>query len=62
MTYKNNPQATLDRFTAGIPLRRLGTPEDIGEVAGFLCSASNRYLTGQDIVVDGGFSAGGFHD
>jgi 3-oxoacyl-[acyl-carrier protein] reductase len=62
MTYKNNPQATLDRYTGGIPLRRLGTPEDIGEVACFLCSTNNRYLTGQDIVVDGGFSAGGFHD
>lgn len=62
MTYKNNPQATIDRFTAGIPLRRLGTPEDIGEVAGFLCSPNNRYLTGQDIVVDGGFSVGGFQD
>lgn len=62
MTYKNNTQAMIDRFTAGIPLRRLGTPEDISEVACFLCSPRNRYLTGQDIVVDGGFSAGGFQD
>lgn len=62
MTYANNTQTTLDRFIGGIPLRRLGTPEDIAEVAAFLCSPQNRYLTGQDIVVDGGFSAGGFQD
>lgn len=62
MTYANNSPATIARFNAGIPLRRLGTPEDIAEVAAFLCSPRNRYLTGQDIVVDGGFSAGGFQD
>ena len=62
MTYANNPQNTIDRFTSGIPLRRLGTPEDIAEVASFLCSDRNRYITGQDIVVDGGFSVGGFQD
>lgn len=62
MTYQNNNQTTIDRFISGIPLRRLGTPQDIAEVAAFLCSAKNRYLTGQDIVVDGGFSVGGFQD
>jgi len=60
MTYKNNSAETIARFIAGIPLGRLGTPEDIAEVASFLCSSNNRYLTGQDLVVDGGFSIGGF--
>lgn len=60
MTYKNNSPATIAHLTADIPLGRLGTPEDIAEIAAFLCSTRNRYLTGQDIVVDGGFSAGGF--
>ena len=62
MTYANNDEKTIARFVSAIPLRRLGTPEDIAEVASFLCSPRNRYLTGQDIVVDGGFSVGGFQD
>ncbi len=60
MTYANNSPETMESFISGIPLRRLGTPDDIAEVASFLCSSKNCYLTGQDIVVDGGFSAGGF--
>lgn len=60
MTTQNNSPETIARFVAGIPLGRLGNPEDIAEVAAFLCSPKNRYLTGQDVVVDGGFSAGGF--
>ena len=60
MTYKNNSSETIAKFVSGIPLGRLGEPEDIAEVAAFLCSSKNRYLTGQDLVVDGGFSVGGF--
>jgi NAD(P)-dependent dehydrogenase (short-subunit alcohol dehydrogenase family) len=36
------------------PLRRMGEPEDISGVAVFLASAAARYITGQQIVVDGG--------
>ncbi|PRR81144.1 3-oxoacyl-[acyl-carrier-protein] reductase [Clostridium vincentii] len=38
----------------GIPLRRLGTPEDVAEVVAFLSSDSSNYITGQVINVDGG--------
>ena len=38
-----------------IPLGRLATPEDISNVVMFLCSDINTYISGQDIVVDGGF-------
>jgi 3-oxoacyl-[acyl-carrier protein] reductase len=60
MTHKNNSSENISKFVGGIPLGRLGQPEDIAEVASFLCSQKNRYLTGQDLVVDGGFSIGGF--
>jgi len=60
LTIKNNSTATLDRLISGIPIGRMGEPSDIAEVATFLCSTSNRYINGQDIVVDGGYSAGGF--
>jgi 3-oxoacyl-[acyl-carrier protein] reductase len=37
-----------------IPLKRLGTPEDVAEVVLFLCSEASSYVTGQVIPVDGG--------
>lgn len=42
------------RFKEQINLRRLGTPEEVGEVIAFLCSRGSRYVTGQVIAVDGG--------
>jgi 3-oxoacyl-[acyl-carrier protein] reductase len=40
-----------------LPLGRLGTPEDIAGVVSFLCSDDARYVTGQVIRVDGGYTA-----
>jgi NAD(P)-dependent dehydrogenase (short-subunit alcohol dehydrogenase family) len=37
-----------------IPLKRIGTPEDVAYAALFLCSEESSYITGQDILVDGG--------
>ena len=44
----------LAGMTASIPLRRLGTVDDIGYAALFLASDEAGYITGQTIVVDGG--------
>jgi len=41
-----------------IPMRRIGTPEDIARVAVFLASADSSYVTGQVLTVDGGLSLG----
>ena len=43
---------------AAVPMRRLGTPEEIAEAVVWLCSDRASYVTGQGIVVDGGFTAG----
>jgi 3-oxoacyl-[acyl-carrier protein] reductase len=59
LTRTNNDAATIDRLRSAVPMRRLGTPEDVAEVVYFLGSANNRYITGQDVVVDGGFSIDG---
>jgi len=42
------------RWKAAAPLGRLGTPEDIGDACVFLCSDLARWITGIDLVVDGG--------
>jgi NAD(P)-dependent dehydrogenase (short-subunit alcohol dehydrogenase family) len=59
LTRANNDAATIARLSSAVPLRRLGAPEDVAEVVYFLGSADNRYITGQDVVVDGGFSIDG---
>ena len=38
------------------PLGRLGQPEDLAKVVGFLASDSAAWITGQVIVTDGGYS------
>ena len=44
----------LETMAASIPLKRIGTVEDIGHAAAFLASREAAYITGQTIVVDGG--------
>ena len=44
------------RREAMVPLRRIAGPEDMADVALFLASPRSSYVTGQDIVVDGGLS------
>jgi 3-oxoacyl-[acyl-carrier protein] reductase len=38
-------------------LGRVGQPEEIGRVAAFLCSGANTFVTGTDVLVDGGFTS-----
>jgi 2-deoxy-D-gluconate 3-dehydrogenase len=47
-------KASTEAFLAKIPLHRLGDPDEIGKVALFLASDLASYLTGSQIVVDGG--------
>lgn len=56
----NQPQGAdqakaIEAFMAQIPMRRMGEPDDIGKVALFLSSEMSSYMTGSQIVVDGGF-------
>lgn len=49
-------QAELDLLASKIPAGRLALPEEIAEVVSFLASEKNTYLTGQNVIVDGGFT------
>ena len=43
-----------------IPAGRFGTPEEFGEACAYLCSAQAAYVTGQNLLVDGGLYPGTF--
>jgi len=45
-----------EAVTRAIPLRRLGTPEDVADVVAFFVSDDARYLTGQVLSIDGGLT------
>ncbi|GAB1389322.1 MAG: 3-oxoacyl-ACP reductase [Rubrivivax sp.] len=45
---------------ASVPAGRLGTPDEFGAICAFLCSAHASYLTGQNILLDGGAFPGTF--
>ena len=43
-----------DAYTSGVPMKRMGEPEDIGEAVAFLASDAAKFITGQRISVNGG--------
>jgi len=55
--HQPDPGAALAALTAAIPLRRQAAPEDITGMVLFLTSPLSAYVTGQALVVDGGYTA-----
>ncbi|MBV8298746.1 MAG: glucose 1-dehydrogenase [Candidatus Eremiobacteraeota bacterium] len=49
------PAAAREHYLASIALGRAGTPQDVAPVVTFLASDAARYVTGQTLVVDGGY-------
>jgi NAD(P)-dependent dehydrogenase (short-subunit alcohol dehydrogenase family) len=52
----NNPEANA-QFLAGLPVGRWGKVEEIGSLACYLCSEHAGFITGTDILIDGGWTA-----
>lgn len=48
-----NPESVVDGIASAIPMKRLGTIEELGELAAFLASNEASYITAQGIVIDG---------
>lgn len=52
-------QAAINR-AASVPAKRLGNPDEFGAACAFLCSSHAGYITGQNILMDGGIFPGAF--
>lgn len=53
-SHPEDPYRVIREIAAGIPMKKLGTPEQIGAAALFLASRDSAYITGINLVVDGG--------
>ena len=49
-----NPERAIQAIADAVPLKRLAHPEEVGELAAFLASDESSYITGTQIVIDGG--------
>ena len=52
----NNPEVYA-QFVANLPVGRWGKVEEIGALACYLCSEAAAFITGTDILIDGGWTA-----
>ena len=52
-TDANNPDSVVKGISDGIPMGRLGTIEELGNLAAFLASDASSYITGSEFVIDG---------
>ncbi|MCY1142344.1 SDR family oxidoreductase [Actinoplanes sp. Pm04-4] len=48
--------ADTDGYVADVPLGRIGTPQDIADVVAFVASDASRFVTGERITVNGGYT------
>ncbi|MGM0604556.1 MAG: glucose 1-dehydrogenase [Halobacteriota archaeon] len=55
-TKETSPE-TIEQTEAATPMGRLGAPEEIGDAAVWLCSDDASFVTGESLVVDGGFTS-----
>lgn len=56
---RNAPIDPRERAAVSVPLPRVGEAQDIANGVLFLCTDAGNYITGQELVIDGGMTAGG---
>lgn len=54
--FNHQPERFVEQYEHKVPLKRLGTPDDISPSVGFLLSDGAQYITGHNLVVDGGWT------
>jgi NAD(P)-dependent dehydrogenase (short-subunit alcohol dehydrogenase family) len=55
--YDNQPANFVNNYNNKVPLRRMGNPDDIAPAVTFLLSDEAGYITGQNLAIDGGWTA-----
>lgn len=55
--FDNQNQVFVKNYKKKVPLKRMGTPEDIAPAVSFFLSDETKYITGQNLIVDGGWTA-----
>ena len=52
----NQHSLFVEKYQNNVPLKRMGKPDDIAPAVSFLLSDDSKYITGQNLVIDGGLS------
>ena len=55
--FNNQNKTFVDQYSKKVPLKRMAKPNDIAPTVSFLLSSESNYITGQNIAVDGGWTA-----
>lgn len=55
--FDHQTESFVDRYEKKVPLRRMGVPEDISPSVAFLLSDDAKYITGQNLIIDGGWTS-----
>ncbi len=55
--FDNQPESFVTRYAKKNPMKRMGTPSDIAPSVAFLISDDAKYITGQNLIIDGGWTA-----
>jgi NAD(P)-dependent dehydrogenase (short-subunit alcohol dehydrogenase family) len=55
--FDHQPESFVKAYEKKVPMKRMGNPDDIAPVVSFLLSEEAKYITGQNLIVDGGWTA-----
>ena len=55
--FNNQPNQFVENYIRKVPLQRMAKPDDISPAVVFLLSDDSSYITGQNIAIDGGWTA-----
>jgi NAD(P)-dependent dehydrogenase (short-subunit alcohol dehydrogenase family) len=55
--FDDQPRKFVDAYKSKVPMGRMGMPDDIAPAVTFLLSNESKYITGHNLIVDGGWTA-----